>query len=353
MIPNTKKLQKILDDAVASGEECGCQLAVFKDGKPILSLSAGFTAPDRSQPVDENTIFPIFSCGKSIAATAVHRLVEKGTLRYDDRVADYWPEFGCNGKEDIRLWHLLSHRAALFETPPTDSVLQWADWNLMCSKLAEMKPAWKPGTKSAYHGITFAWLIGETASRADGRPFRQIVEEEVLRPLHLDSFFFGTTPEADARFAPVDMTGAADPNDWRKEMNTPEYRHGFIPSFNAITNAFSLAKYYSALLGKTDGIRLLKPETVARAATLCRAADDPIPPEGTWAKFGLGYALSGPPENLSRMFGQGGALGAEGFADRETGLALGFTKNRINRTHPVHPVRDRISEAFGLPLRHW
>ena len=353
MIPDSKTLQKILDDAAASGEECGCQLAVFKDGKPILSLSAGFTSPDRSAAIDENTLFPIFSSGKSIAATAVHRLVEKGILHYDDRVADYWPEFGCNGKEDIRLWQLLSHRAALAETPPTDSVLQWADWNLMCSKLAGMKPAWKPGTKSAYHGITFAWLIGETAARADGRSFKQIVEEEVLNPLHLNSFFFGTTPEADTRIAPVDMTDAADPNDWRKEMDNPVYRHGFIPSFNGITNAFSLAKYYASLIGTVDGVRLLKPETVALAATLCRSADDPIPPEGTWAKFGLGYALSGPPENLGRIFGHGGALGAEGFADRETGLAFGFTKNKVNRTHPVHPVRDRISEAFGLPIRHW
>ncbi len=353
MIPNTKKLQKILDDAAASGEECGCQLAVFQNGKPILSLSAGFTAPDHTIPVNENTLFPIFSSGKSIAATAVHRLVEKGILHYDDRVADYWPEFARHGKEDIRLWHLLSHRAALFETPPADSIEQWADWDLMCSRLADMTPAWTPGIKSAYHGRTFAWLIGETARRADGRSFKQIIEEEVFAPLHLDSIFFGTTPEADARTAPVDSSGAEDPNDWRREIDNLVLRHGFIPSTNAVSNAFSLAKYYAALLGEVDGVRLLKPETVARAATLCRADDDPIPPEGTWAKFGLGYALSGPPDNPGRIFGQGGALGAEGFADRETGLAVGFTKNKINRTHPVHPVRDRISEAFGFPIRHW
>lgn len=353
MIPSTKTLQKILDSSVTSGEECGCQLAVFKNGNLIVNLSAGYTTPARTIPVNEKTLFPIFSSGKGVMTTAIHRLVEKGVFHYEDRVADFWPEFARNGKGNILIWHLLSHRAALFETPHTDTIEHWADWDLMCAKMEAMTPAWTPGTKSQYHGRTFAWLLGETAHRADGRPFKKIIEEEILSPLKLDSLFFGTTREADSRTAPVDSSDAADPQDWRQEIDNLTIRHGFIPSTNGISNAVSLAKHYASLIGEVDGVRLLKPETVSHAATLCRAVDDPIPPEGTWAKFGLGYALSGPPEKLGMIFGQGGALGAEGFADRETGLAVGFTKNKINRTHPVHPVRDRISEAFGLPIRHW
>lgn len=96
-----------------------------------------------------------------------------------------------------------------------------------------------------------------------------------------------------------------------------------------------------------DGVRLLRPETVADAAVLRRA------PEGTWEKFGLGYALCGPADNPGALFGHGGALGAEGFADRTSGIAVGFTKNKVISTHPVHPIRDRISELLGLPVRHW
>ena len=86
---------------------------------------------------------------------------------------------------------------------------------------------------------------------------------------------------------------------------------------------------------------------------LCRHPDDPIPPGGTWAKFGLGYALLGEGERQGIQFGHGGALGSEGFADRETGIAVAFTKNMDQPTHPVHPIRNRISDVLGLPHRIW
>lgn len=77
------------------------------------------------------------------------------------------------------------------------------------------------------------------------------------------------------------------------------------------------------------------------------------PAGNEWDKFGLGYALCGPEAPWNRMFGHGGACGSEGFADRTTGYAVGFTKNKLNRTHPVHPVRDRISDVLEIPVRVW
>ena len=42
-----------------------------------------------------------------------------------------------------------------------------------------------------YHAMTYGWLLGEIALRADGRPFRRIVEEEICRPLNIDTLFCG------------------------------------------------------------------------------------------------------------------------------------------------------------------
>ena len=47
------------------------------------------------------------------------------------------------------------------------------------------------------------------------------------------------------------------------------------------------------------------------------------------------------------------AVGSEGFADRKTGYAVAFTKNMDLPSHPVHPVRNRISASLGLPERIW
>ena len=348
-----KKLQQIMDEATDSGEECGCQLAVFQHGKPVLSLVSGYTSPARDRKVTEQTLFPIFSCGKSVMATITHRMVEQGLMDYDARIADYWPEFGCSGKEDIRLWHVLSHRSGMHILPEIDSIDRMGDWEYMCRKMEEAAPVEEPGTKCNYQGITYAWLLGEPVRRAAGKSMRELIREQIFQPLGIeDSFCYGTNAVQDSLCAQVDAT--RKPDSWCAEsFRSLPIRHGFVPSINGCATAQALAKYYSALLTETDGVQLLKRETIDRTTHLCRHPDDPIPPEGTWAKFGLGYALCGSGSRLGIRFGQGGALGSEGFADRETGYALAFTKNMDLPTHPVHPVRNRLSAVLGLEERIW
>ena len=107
--------------------ECGCQAALYIDGELAVNAYAGWTDWTKTRKVDENTIFPVYSTGKAPSSTVLHRLVEEGKLSYDTRIADFWPEFGCKGKEDIRLWQVLSHRTGLYNLPELDSADQLAD----------------------------------------------------------------------------------------------------------------------------------------------------------------------------------------------------------------------------------
>lgn len=350
------KLQGIMDEATSSRQEAACQLAIYDHGKLVINLASGYYDESKERPVTADTLFPIFSCGKAIMATAMHRLVAKGLVSYDTRIADIWPEFGCNGKEDTRLWHFMTHRSALQALPLAQPCSEEiTNWELMCSKLANATPAWTPGGKCAYHGVTFAWLMGETAARVTGKSVNNVIREEVLAPLSLEkTFFYGTTDEAEKQFIPIDSSDFDNNTCWCADfINNPVIRHACIPSANAVTNAKSLAKHYAALIGEVDGVRLLSPEIIENATILRRSEDDPIPPEGTWALFGLGYALVAPPPNRGMRFGHGGAAGSEGFADKENGIAFAFTKNKALQTHPIHPIRDRISQALGLPNRVW
>ena len=342
------KLQSILDAAVASGEECGLQLAIYDHGDLAVNLCSGYADRERKVKVTPQTLFPIFSCGKGVMSAAVHMMAERQILKYNDRITDYWPEYGCNGKEDTLIWHALTHRAAVNKLPELDSISDMGDWELMCKKLAASAPANAPGGKSAYHGLTFAWLIGETASRASGVFFRDFIIREILTPLAIENdFFFGTDEKTDLRVAQVD----GEKNAWCREfIEDDKIRHNFIPSANGIATAAALAKIYAAITTGVDGKKLLSDAAVENAAILRRSWDDPL--TETWAKFGLGWALPYAPRTTA-VFGHGGALGAEGFADREQGIAVAFVKNHVTATHPVHPVRDRISEALGMEIRHW
>ena len=49
----------------------------------------------------------MYSNGKTASCIVVGILVGRGLLNYGERVSTYWPEFGCNGKEDILLEDLL------------------------------------------------------------------------------------------------------------------------------------------------------------------------------------------------------------------------------------------------------
>ena len=91
----------------------------------------------------------------------------RGWLDYDERVATYWPEFGQNGKEQITVRQLLAHQAGL---PVIDVPLdaeKLADLGGVAEAIAAQRPAWEPGTRHGYHGLSLGWYEGELIRRVD------------------------------------------------------------------------------------------------------------------------------------------------------------------------------------------
>ena len=353
-IPNDaeKKLQTVLDEYTSSGRECGCQLSVWHQGKPVIELVSGHTSFDRSEPVKPNTLFPMFSAGKGVMATAFLRLLAAGKADLADPVCRWWPEFTGGGKENVQIWQLLCHRAGMYLLPAYSAPEELADWELMCRRL-ESAPC--RSTKMRYHAITFAWLIGELAHRITGHNFYDLIRNEVLRPLDLTAEIrFGLTDEEFAEAAQLDNSDASDPGS-EKFIQNPLLRRSFIPSANGFASARAIAKHYAALLESGAGnVRLLPMEWVELATTPRRGVDDPRNENNRWVNFGLGYALCGnDASGGGTCFGHSGAAGAEGFADKTRQLAVGFTKNRPLATHPRHPIRDEISKILEIPPRFW
>lgn len=346
-----RQLQTVMDDFTGRGEECGCQLTVFRHGEKVCELCSGWTDPDQKERITPDTLFPVFSVGKGVVTTLIHILAEQGKIRYDDLVTDYWPEYGVNGKERTSVKHILSHRAGLYDFPAGITEHEKYDWEKIVPVMEKMAPLDTVGGFHHYHGYTYGILAGHLAELASGMDFRSLLRQEILEKLDIDTLFFGVPEKRMGKVALID--GSGFPPDPRTRMNDPAVLGGLNPSSNGAANATALAKLYSALLPSGyNGVRLLSPETVAGATRLCRIPEDVLD-FARWDKFGLGYALCGPENDLGRMFGHGGACGSEGFADKETGYAVGFTKNRLNATHPDHPLRNAISEILGLPRRIW
>ena len=342
-------LQNVLDEYTSSGKECGCQLAVYHNGKLLYDLASGWTDESREKAVDTETLFPIFSVGKGIMTTLIHVLHEEGLIDYDAPVTHYWKEYGKNGKEKTLVKDILSHRAGIAHLPDLEKIEDKYNWEYLCRNAEETAPILPIGGKHQYHASIYGVLTGHLAECATGRSLTELLQEKLFAPLGIENMFFTLPDNKYGNLAKIVNTE----NQFYLAHNEKFALSGLNPSSNGTSNARSLAMLYASLIGDgLDGKRLISGKTIENATTLCRSSDDPVLP-GQWSKFGLGYALCAPAEDYGRMFGHGGACGSEGFADKKTRLAVGFTKNRALKEHPNHEIRNRISEILELPSRIW
>lgn len=331
MIDLQQRIQSLLDRLVAEGQEYECQAAAYIGGKLVVDAWAG---PAGSR-IDGDTLMPIWSTTKGLAATAVHRLVERGVLSWDDPIARWWPEFAAQGKGGITLRHALAHTAGLSAMPERSDMGAIADWDAICGDLAAAEPATAPGAVQAYHAITYGWLLGESCRRADGRDFARIVTEEICDPLGVPSpFWDGRTPvlALDVPPSPA-QPGAPNPAipPWvcplEALINRDDVKRACLPASNGVSSARSLAKHYASLIGDgVDGVRLLRPETMAGALAKQVPTD---PAAAGWSPRGLGYGLYGPESDPGAAFGHGGFGGSSALADARLGLGFGFVRRRM------------------------
>src|SRR2546421_1981986 len=177
-------VQVAVDSAINKGGEIGVQVAAYLDGKLAVDVCGGIADQTTGKKVDRDTVFPVFSIIKAVTATALHIQAEKGLVDYYAPIARYWPEFGKHGKDHGTVNDALTHRLGLPLMPVGVTPELMCDWDWMVSQLAEMRPLFEPGTKSAYMAYTFGWVVGEVVRRTDRkeRAFGTFIQEEICQP---------------------------------------------------------------------------------------------------------------------------------------------------------------------------
>ena len=113
---------------LARSDTAGMACAVVKDGTVMMSHGWGLANLERNIKFSAQTICPIASVTKLVAAVAVMMLVERRLLQLDEPVSTYldftvqhpkFPEVG------ITLRHLLSHTSSIRDSEvPADA--QWS-----------------------------------------------------------------------------------------------------------------------------------------------------------------------------------------------------------------------------------
>lgn len=357
----------------------GGALAVRLRGETVVDLCAGSADRRGARPWTPDTVAISFSTTKGIASTIIHRLADRGLAGFDDPVAAYWPEFAAGGKERVTVRDLLTHRAGLASVRAVaDQAEDLLDHLGMEERLAA-RAVHAPTERSAYHAITYGWLLAGLARRVTGQGLAALAGSEVAGPLgiraglhigvpeearelvaepvgsalrHSDSLVRALAPVwtragvtrsgLDALLVPGfhRLFEGADPPIWSTEM----------PAVNGVFSARALARVYGALAneGSDAGARLLSPAaTTALGRVQVRSRDSVL---GLRMRWRLGYHQAfGTGQEAPKAFGHYGYGGSGAWADPDLGLSLGFATNRVGSVST--PLGDLILYRLSRVVR--
>src|SRR5256886_9267320 len=105
------EIAKLISAKMAEHHIPGVAFGVLKNGQ-ITARGVGVTNVDDPQPVTPETVFPIASISKTVAATALMTRVRQGRVDLKSPVRRYLPEFRVQDEivsREVMLWHLLTH----------------------------------------------------------------------------------------------------------------------------------------------------------------------------------------------------------------------------------------------------
>jgi CubicO group peptidase (beta-lactamase class C family) len=371
----------------AERRELGAACAAYVEGEKVVDLWGGVRDARDGSPWQHDSLVLLYSTSKGLAAMTLALAHSRGWLDYDARVASLWPEFAQHGKGEVTVRQLLGHEAGVpVIDEPLDAKLL-ADFDALAAAIARQRPAWKPGTRHGYHGVSLGWYEGELIRRVDpqGRTLGRVFAEEIARPLGLDIHFGirdGEVPRerlarieranplkavVEARHLPRGMALAmANPRSLTyrtfanprmrsaASLDRADYRRVEFPAGGAIGSARDIARAYAALAPQRN-------ELGVGRETLDELTSPPRPPPKGWhdevlkadTAFSLGFARplhSFRFGSSGRAFGHPGAGGSFAFWDPDRDVAFAYVMNRLGMHLRDDPREKALRDALYRSL---
>jgi len=185
-------LEQIVDDTLAApirDRKFSGVVLVVKDGRPLLRKAYGLADRTLGTPNTPETRFMIMSVSKQFTAALVLRLAARGRLGLRDRVGDYladWPREW----EAVTIHDFLSHSAGIdIDTTYFWLVLHHPEyWPNPTERPPRYEPralVTPPGTVFVYSNVGYV-LLSMIAAKAGGRPFDELMRDEVFCSLGMD-----------------------------------------------------------------------------------------------------------------------------------------------------------------------
>jgi CubicO group peptidase (beta-lactamase class C family) len=270
-------IRRQMQAAIEGNHIAGALILVGNDDGIGMLESVGTQGPNDDTPIDEQTIFRIYSMTKPVVSVATMSMVEDGLLSVDDPVSKFIPEFASleiidNETGEIRpaentmtVEHLLTHKSGIVQgifaggtklgelydaAVNTDGSMTNAE---LAAAVGNLPMLFEPGT--AWHYGHSTDVLGAVLEVAAGKPLADILNERIFEPLNMDETSFYVPASKASRIAEPIHGAMAD-----NTIVRPQQSGG--GGLNSTTEDY--VRFANMLLndGEYRGVRILDKDTL-------------------------------------------------------------------------------------------
>ncbi|MDF1815229.1 MAG: DUF1343 domain-containing protein [Verrucomicrobiales bacterium] len=368
-VEKLREIDEAISAAIDAGDIPGAVIWLESKGQSYHSAYGNKISFPHEEEMASDTIFDVASLTKVLAtAPSILQLYEQGKLDLHDPVSRFLPGFLDGGisakpkseevkpedREQITILHLLTHQSGL---PPSISLMTKEFWGHEegVERAIEIGLVEPPGTKFRYSDVNYI-LLGEIVRQVSGLRLDEYASQNIYQPLGMCNTGF---------VLPRDVIGQIAPTTFikgyglvRGEVHDPVCRRmqGVAGHAGLFSTAEDIAKMCRVFLNKgaTDGIRILREETV-RQATISHV------PEELKAPRGLGWDIASPfsyqrGENFpAEGFGHTGWTGTSIWVDpgSDTFVILLANRNHPDETGNIRKLRIKIGTLAAEAVGYW
>ncbi|MEI8237965.1 MAG: serine hydrolase domain-containing protein [Actinomycetota bacterium] len=379
-----RHFQRFIDDQRLAG----WQIVVARHGKIVHSSVAGQRDMKAGLPVQDDTIWRIFSMTKPITAVLALQLWEEGAFELNDPVHQFIPSFKDTKVwrggsvtnpvldpmvEPMKLWQLFAHTAGLtygfMYAHPVDDLYRRAgfEWGTpgdhdlagVCDVLAGLPLLFQPGSEWNYSmGLD---VLGRVLEVVSGKPLDVLLRERLLDPLGMHDTTWFVPEEHQGRLAELygahPVSSQAIPlTQMGDAAKRPPKIFGGGGGLQSTAGDYQRFMQMLAGGGELDGVRILSPRTVRFMASnhLPNGVDltafgRPLFSETTFdgVGFGLGVSVTIDPvkgrvPGNAGEYAWGGAASTAFWIDPTDDLTVGFYTQLLPSS--VHPIRSQLKQ---------
>lgn len=192
-----QEIKRILETTLKEKPLPGIVAAIAKEGEAIRAAAAGIRKYETDKPLTIDDQLHLGSCTKAITATLIARMVERGDFSWDTTIKQGLPEVSKKihpAYQDVTLKQLVMHYGGM----PANAK-NWflkggenltARRELIVIDSLSSEPKKKPGTQFVYSNLGYM-IAGLIAAKSSGKPWEQLIQEEVFDQLGLSTAGFG------------------------------------------------------------------------------------------------------------------------------------------------------------------